>query len=445
VSQLPIIDTVTVKGETFNHLFGIHKISDPPNQNPVFLSTPPTKVQLKAGQLLKYDADARDANGDPLTYQLTFAPEGMTIDPETGMVVWIPTKQQLEKSDQELRQINEAVIARGRLDLVQPYPLFNVLVTVKDGRGGTALQYLNVELLSDNRAPIFTSIVPENAIAQVGKTFRYQATAQDSDGDTLTYSLVPGAPTGISINPQTGLVTWTANNSQLGVREFTLKVTDGKGGEAQQIFPLTVNPGTPNQAPIITSIPRNTNPTGNTYFYQVQARDPDGDLLTYSLPKAPLGMTVDNNGLITWETNPAQSGTNNITLRVSDGQLFTEQNFNINLSHRTQNNPPIITSSPNVVTNLQQTYSYNLTGQDEDGDLLFWSLEQAPDGMVIDIRTGALRWLPQSSQLGQHQVTNTAPYSYPLPWTILLGRQNKEVCHRPSHPRVQGLSPNQHF
>ncbi|NCR17826.1 MAG: hypothetical protein GPJ22_11125, partial [Microcystis aeruginosa LL13-03] len=404
VSQLPIIDTVTVKGETFNHLFGIHKISDPPNQNPVFLSTPPTKVQLKAGQLLKYDADARDANGDPLTYQLTFAPEGMTIDPETGMVVWIPTKQQLEKSDQELRQINEAVIARGRLDLVQPYPLFNVLVTVKDGRGGTALQYLNVELLSDNRAPIFTSIVPENAIAQVGKTFRYQATAQDSDGDTLTYSLVPGAPTGISINPQTGLVTWTANNSQLGVREFTLKVTDGKGGEAQQIFPLTVNPGTPNQAPIITSIPRNTNPTGNTYFYQVQARDPDGDLLTYSLPKAPLGMTVDNNGLITWETNPAQSGTNNITLRVSDGQLFTEQNFNINLSHRTQNNPPIITSSPNVVTNLQQTYSYNLTGQDEDGDLLFWSLEQAPDGMVIDIRTGALRWLPQSSQLGQHQV-----------------------------------------
>ncbi|MFN9914574.1 MAG: putative Ig domain-containing protein, partial [Pirellulaceae bacterium] len=149
--------------------------------------------------------------------------------------------------------------------------------------------------------------------------------------------LVPGAPTGISINPQTGLVTWTANNSQLGVREFTLKVTDGKGGEAQQIFPVTVNPGAPNQAPIITSIPRNTNPTGNTYFYQVQARDPDGDLLTYSLPKAPLGMTVDNNGLITWETNAAQSGTNNITLRVSDGQLFTEQNFNINLVHRTQN------------------------------------------------------------------------------------------------------------
>jgi hypothetical protein len=71
----------------------------------------------------------------------------MTIDPESGIVVWVPTKQQVERSYQELRQINEAVIARGRLDLVQLHPLFNVLVTVKDGRGGTALQYLNVELL----------------------------------------------------------------------------------------------------------------------------------------------------------------------------------------------------------------------------------------------------------------------------------------------------------
>ena len=403
-NQLPIIDTVTVQGETFNHLFGVSKVTEPPNENPIFLSTPPKNLQLKAGQLLKYDADARDANGDPLTYKLTFAPEGMTIAPESGIVVWLPTQQQVEQSYQDLRQINEAAIVRGRLDLVQPYPLFNVLVTVKDGRGGTALQYLKVELLSDNHLPVFTSIVPENGQTQVGKTFRYQATAQDPDGDTLTYSLINGAPIGASINAQTGLVTWTPTNSQLGARELTLKVADGKGGETMQTLLLGVNSATPNQSPVITSNPRTTSRTGDTYFYQIQASDPDGDLLSYSLPTAPTGMMVSTVGLMTWETTAAQSGAHNITLRVSDGQLFTEQSFTLNLTYRAGNNTPLIISAPNTVTNLEQTYTYNLKGQDADGDRLFWSLDQAPDGMVIDIQTGALRWLPQSNQLGQHSI-----------------------------------------
>ncbi|WP_013334653.1 putative Ig domain-containing protein [Gloeothece verrucosa] len=402
-NQIPVIDTVTLQGETFNHLFGLSKISDPPNADPIFLSTPPTKVQLKAGQLLKYDADARDVNGDPLTYQLTFAPSGMTIDPETGIVVWNPTKQQVEQAYQELRQLNQAAIDRGRLDLVQPLPLFNVLISVKDGRGGTALQYLNVELLSDNHLPVFTSIAPENAIAQVGKPFRYQAAAQDPDGDTVTYSLVAGAPAGVSMDANKGLLTWTPASNQLGAREFTIKVADGKGGEALQTVSLVVNAPIPNQAPVITSNPRTSTRTGEVYFYQVQASDPDGDVLTYSLPVAPAGMTI-NNGLITWQTTAAQSGSQNVTLRVSDGQSFTEQSFSVTLAHRSANNIPIITSSPNTVTNLEQTYSYNLTGQDADGDLLFWSLETAPAGMVIDTQTGALRWLPTSSQLGQHSV-----------------------------------------
>jgi large repetitive protein len=301
-NQRAIVDTVTVKGETFNHLFGLSRIADPPNENPIFLSTPPTTMRLKAGQLLKYDADARDPNGDSLTYQLAFAPEGMTIDPESGIVVYIPTKLQIERSYRELQQINAAAIARGRSDLVIPNPLYNVLVTVKDGRGGTALQYLTVELLSDNRAPVFTSTVPEDATATVGKVFRYQGTAQDPDDDPLTYSLVTGAPVGVSVDSKTGLVTWTPASGQSGTRAFTLRVTDDKGAEALQTVTLTVGPAVPNRTPVIISIPRTNGRTGDPYFYQIEAVDPDGDALAYSLPIAPTGMTVSADGLVTWET-----------------------------------------------------------------------------------------------------------------------------------------------
>ncbi|GCL37155.1 hypothetical protein SR1949_22620 [Sphaerospermopsis reniformis] len=403
-NQLPIIDTVTLQGETFSHLFGLSKIAEPPNQSPIFLSTPPNNLQLRAGEVLKYDANARDANGDPLTYQLTFAPEGMTIDSESGIVVWIPTKQQVEKAYQELQQINQAAIIRGRYDLVLPHPLFNVLVTAKDGRGGSALQYLTFELLSDNHAPLFTSLVPDNAKAQRGKTFQFQATAIDADNDTLTYSFNNSTPNGMTIDATTGLVTWTPDDTQLGANQFTVKVEDGKGGQAFQTVTLTVNAADNNQAPIFTSTPRTTTRIGSSYFYQVEATDPNGDALTYSLVKAPTGMTLEK-GLISWQPTAAQAGQQTVTIQASDGTLTTEQTYQITVSHQASNRAPVITSAPNLTTNIEQIYTYNLTGQDPDGDLVFWSLDQAPSGMVLDIQTGALRWQPQSNQLGQQEVT----------------------------------------
>jgi Putative Ig domain len=67
-------------------------------------------------------------------------------------------------------------------------------------------------------------------------------------------------------------------------------------------------------------------------------------------------------------------------------------------------NSPQITSIPKQVANLNRPYVYNLKGVDADGDLVVWTLEQAPVGMVIDVRTGALRWQPLEAQIGEHTV-----------------------------------------
>jgi predicted Zn-dependent protease len=37
-----------------------------------------------------YNANAFDPNGEPVTYALANAPEGMTIDAQTGFVQWTP-------------------------------------------------------------------------------------------------------------------------------------------------------------------------------------------------------------------------------------------------------------------------------------------------------------------------------------------------------------------
>jgi hypothetical protein len=54
------------------------------------------------------------------------------------------------------------------------------------------------------------------------------------------------------------------------------------------------------------------------YSYQVRAADPDGDPLTFKLSKAPEGMVINENGLITWSVGAEVEGNFPVEVRVSD-------------------------------------------------------------------------------------------------------------------------------
>ena len=50
-----------------------------------------------------------------------------------------------------------------------------------------------------------------------GVTYQYAVEAVDPDQDTLTYSLTGPAPAGMSINAQTGLISWPTRPDDVGV------------------------------------------------------------------------------------------------------------------------------------------------------------------------------------------------------------------------------------
>jgi hypothetical protein len=56
-----------------------------PNAQPYFVSFPPAKFE---GGVYTYQASAVDPDGDTLTYSLSIFPQGMSIDPATGVIVW---------------------------------------------------------------------------------------------------------------------------------------------------------------------------------------------------------------------------------------------------------------------------------------------------------------------------------------------------------------------
>ena len=85
---------------------------------------------------------------------------------------------------------------------------------------------------------------------------------------------------------------------------------------------------TTNGAPVITSTAATSAAERATYKYDVDATDPDGDTLVFSLSTAPSGMSISSStGLITWVPSSSQMGSNNVVVKVNDSNLSASQSF----------------------------------------------------------------------------------------------------------------------
>ena len=165
------------------------------------------------GENYSYDVQATDPDGDTLTYGLEVYPEGMWIEPDSGVIRWAPNFKQIGTHD--------------------------VTVVVEDGRGGKTTQIFDVLVLPEegNNAPIIISEPVLTAIG--GETYNYDVKAVDPDGDTLTYSLIK-APQEVTIDSDTGKITWFPSGEDLGEHRVTVQVEDGRGGVDQQTYILSV-------------------------------------------------------------------------------------------------------------------------------------------------------------------------------------------------------------
>ncbi len=73
-----------------------------------------------------------------------------------------------------------------------------------------------------------------------GRVCTYQVKATDPDGDPLTYSL-KNAPSGMTVDPETGAIRWEVPQDFGGKVSFTAVVKDGRGGESEQNLNFTIN------------------------------------------------------------------------------------------------------------------------------------------------------------------------------------------------------------
>ncbi|WP_051039776.1 putative Ig domain-containing protein [Synechococcus sp. PCC 7336] len=133
----------------------------------------------------------------------------MAIDPATGLLSWDPT--------------------------VLDIGTFSVSVGVVDAGGlGGAQQYTLTVL--PNNAPVILSAPVTQAAA--GQIYRYDLRAADPDGDAVQFELLQ-APDGLTIDGL-GRIRWEPDAADAGNATVEVRVTDGRGGIATQLFELTV-------------------------------------------------------------------------------------------------------------------------------------------------------------------------------------------------------------
>ena len=188
---------------------------------------------------------------------------------------------------------------------------------------GNGFFLLNLRQSSLNQAPEIQSI--DDQVVNEGDLFSLTPVVTNPDsGETLLFSLDPGAPIGLSIAAQSGLMQWTPSESQgPGSFPITVRVTDdgSPAFSATETFVIEVLES--NAAPSIDPIENQTADRGNTISVTATATDSDipAQSLRYQVVgDVPTGLNLDTfSGQITWAIPPDQPlGAQRISVQVSD-------------------------------------------------------------------------------------------------------------------------------
>ncbi len=198
-----------------------------------------------------------------------------------------------------------------------------------------------------SRAPSLANITDKTVDEET--TLSFTASATDIDvGETLTFTLDPGAPAGASIHPATGVFTWTPTEAQgPGTFPVTVRVTDnGNPAPLSDTRTFTIHVNEVNTAPVASS--ENYNVNEDTVLNMgapgvlVNDSDADADTLTAVLvnPTANGTLTLNPNGSFTYRPATNFHGSDSFTYQANDG-LANSPTATVTITVNSVNDAPV--------------------------------------------------------------------------------------------------------
>jgi len=203
---------------------------------PSFTSQPITEIE--EDNSYNYIITTTDTDqGDTLTIRANTLPAWLTFTDNqdgTATLIGTPTNEQVGVHEIEL--------------------------IVEDGTGNSSTQSFEITVININDAPKIVQPIPDqNATVSTPFTVDIRDNFTDIDvGDTLTYSATD-LPDGLSLNPDTGIITGTPTNNAIGTNTVTVTASDNNGDTINDTFDITVAPINPNNDNIPVVFRQTTN------------------------------------------------------------------------------------------------------------------------------------------------------------------------------------------
>ncbi len=209
-------------------------------------------------------------------------------------------------------------------------------------------------------------------------------------------------PRRATLNPATGLLSWTPQPGQAGSYNLIVTASDGSlSGSEGVAIAVTPSVFPPVFVPLLPQYARE----GTPITFTVVAADLDGDPLTYTLANTPSGATLNaTSGRFTW--TPAFGSAGDQTLHFSatnPGGKSATMDVVVHVAHVIR--PPIV-DTPNHQATLGLPLNFAVVATDQDaGTSLTYSALNLPVGATLNPQTGQFSWTPGPSQGGDFVVT----------------------------------------
>ena len=159
-----------------------------------------------------------------------------------------------------------------------------------------------------------------------------------------------------------------------------------------------------NFAPTISGSPDPEVDAGSAYDFVPTASDPNGDSLSFSIAKKPSWASFNaSTGRLHGTPGSDDAGTySGIVISVSDGRKSNSlPGFSIQVSGSSSaNQSPTIYGDPPTVVTAGQSYSFNPSASDPDGDDLSFSIDNRPGWASFNSSNGRLTGMPGEGEVG---------------------------------------------
>jgi hypothetical protein len=279
-----------------------------------------------------------------------------------------------------------------------PARIYSVRIQTDDGKGGTYAGSFSIKVV-DDVAPVFAAVGPQTV--EERKQWTYTLSASDRDLP-LSYRLASG-PTNVTVNPVSGMVSWTPGEAEGGLGHYLVfeALDNGVPPLGTQVT-VHVDVTKVNNPPTLAAMADVTIPEGSAWMRTAIGEDLDLPMqaITYTVAAGPVGLVVDGaTGVMRWTPTEAQGpGTYPVTVRVADpGGLTAERTFTVKVSEVNQS--PQLAAVPDALLVFGQTLNVILAGSDADvpAQTLSYRLVKGPTNAAVSV-DGHVVWTPVRAQ-----------------------------------------------